>query len=123
MVHTMEIDRSAVSAAVARGHLCATELADYLVGAGVPFRQAHDIVGGLVRLAEERGVELPELALEDYRAASSAFGGDLYEWLDVARAVNRRDLAGGPAQKRVASEIARVRAELGQSDQNGEESR
>ncbi|HLU65144.1 MAG TPA: argininosuccinate lyase [Kofleriaceae bacterium] len=112
MVATMEIDRALVSAAVARGHLCATELADYLVGAGVPFRQAHDIVGGLVRLAEERGVELPDLALDDYQAASPAFKPDLYDWLDPARAVNRRDLPGGPAQERVRAEIARVRAEI-----------
>jgi argininosuccinate lyase len=113
MVATMEIDRAAVTAAVRRGHLLATEVADYLVGVGVPFRQAHDIVGGLVRLAEGRGVELPGLSLEDFKAAHPVFGRDLYEWLDVARAVNRRDLVGGPAQDRVAGEILRVRVELG----------
>ena len=113
MVATMEIDRAAVTAAVRGGHLLATELADYLVGVGVPFRQAHDMVGGLVRLAEGRGVELADLSLEDYRAAHPVFGRDLYDWLDVARAVNRRDLVGGPAQERVAGEILRVRVELG----------
>lgn len=109
----MEIDRAAVTAAVRTGHLLATELADYLVGVGVPFRQAHDVVGGLVRLAEGRGVELPDLALEDFKAAHPVFGPDLYGWLDIARAVNRRDLVGGPAQQRVAAEILRVRIELG----------
>ena len=113
MVATMEIDRAAVTAAVRGGHLLATELADYLVGVGVPFRQAHDVVGGLVRLAEGRGAELADLSLEDYRAAHPVFGRDLYDWLDVARAVNRRDLVGGPAQERIAAEILRVRVELG----------
>ncbi len=113
MVATMEIDRAAVTAAVRRGHLLATELADYLVGVGVPFRQAHDVVGGLVRLAEGRGAELADLSLDDFKAAHPVFGRDLYEWLDVARAVNRRDLVGGPAQDRVAGEILRVRVELG----------
>jgi argininosuccinate lyase len=113
MVLTMELDRAALASAVARGHLLATELVDYLVGRGLPFRQAHDVVGALVRVAEERGVELAALALEEFRAESPLFEADLYEWLDVARAVDRRDVAGGPARARVAAEIARVRAELG----------
>ncbi|HUS67230.1 MAG TPA: argininosuccinate lyase, partial [Kofleriaceae bacterium] len=113
MVATLEIDRAAVSAAVARGHLLATELADYLVRAGVPFRQAHDVVGALVAKADQRQVELADLAIEDFRAESPSFGPDLYEWLEVARAVDRRDLPGGPARSRIAAEIARVRAELG----------
>ena len=113
MVMTMEIDREAVTAAVSRGHLLATELADYLVRRGVPFRQAHDVVGALVRKAEERGVELSGLSIDDFRAESPQFEPDLHDWLDVARAVDRRDVPGGPARARVAAEIARVRAELG----------
>jgi argininosuccinate lyase len=122
MVLTMEIDREAVARAVARGHLLATELADYLVGKSVPFRQAHDIVGALVRKAEERGIELDSLALDDLRAESPHFGPDLREWLDVARAVDRRDVPGGPARARVAAEIARVRAELGEGTMTSETS-
>ncbi len=113
MILTLEIGREAMARAVARGHLLATELADYLVGKGVPFRQAHDIVGALVRVADERGVELVDLAQADFQAESALFGPDLREWLDVARAVDRRDVPGGPARRRVAAEIARVRAELG----------
>jgi argininosuccinate lyase len=123
MVLTMEIDREAVGRAAARGHLLATELADYLVGKGMPFRQAHDVVGALVRTAEGRGVELNQLALEEFRAESTLFEPDLHEWLNIARAVDRRDVPGGPARARVAAEIARVRAELGASrtsDSEGE---
>ena len=113
MIMTLEVDREAMARAVARGHLLATELVDYLVGKGVPFRQAHDIVGALVRVAEQRGVELTDLAPADFQAENSQFGPDLRDWLDVARAVDRRDVPGGPARRRVAAEIARVRAELG----------
>jgi argininosuccinate lyase len=66
-----------------------------------------------VRRAEERGVELSGLSIDDFRAESPHFEPDLHDWLDVARAVDRRDVPGGPARARVAAEIARVRAELG----------
>jgi argininosuccinate lyase len=120
MVSTMALDRSALAAAVGHGHLLATELADYLVGKGVPFRQAHDLVGGLVRTADQRKVELPDLSVDDFRAAHPVFGPDLYDWLEVVQAVNRRDVVGGPALHRVAAEIARVRAELAPDDDGGE---
>jgi argininosuccinate lyase len=113
MVLTMEIDREAVARAVSRGHLLATELADYLVDKGLPFRQAHDIVGALVRAAAARGVELDQLSLDELRGESELFADDVREWLSLERAVDRRDVPGGPARARVAREIARVRSELG----------
>jgi argininosuccinate lyase len=85
---------------------------------GLPFRQAHDVVGGLVRRAEERGVELDALPADQVRAASPLLDPDdpaFRARFDVARAVERRDVPGGPARARVAAEIARVRAELGAS--------
>lgn len=113
MVKTLVIDQGQVARAVARGYLLATEMADYLVAHGLPFRDAHDLVGGLVRLAKDRGVELRDLPIEELKQHSPAFEPDLYEWLEVARAVDRRDVPGGPARSRIAAEIARVRAELG----------
>ena len=106
-----EIDR--MRAAVGAGHLVATELADYLVAKNVPFREAHDIAGHLVRVADERGVELSALDLATLREAHALFEADVAEWLDPERAVDRRDLVGGPARERVLSEISRVEAELG----------
>ncbi|MEM9493838.1 MAG: argininosuccinate lyase, partial [Myxococcota bacterium] len=115
MVGTMTFDVERLRAATERGHLLATEVADYLVAKGLPFRRAHDIAGALVRTAIERGVELGQLTLDDFRGESELFAADIFDWLDVARAVDRRDVIGGPARGRIAAEIARIRAELAQS--------
>ena len=113
MILTTEFNTERMRAAVGAGHLVATELADYLVAKNVPFREAHDIAGHLVRVADERGVELAALDLATLRGAHAAFEADVAGWLDPERAVDRRDLVGGPARTRVLSEISRVEAELG----------
>lgn len=113
MIATAVFDAARMSAAIATGHLAATELADYLVGKNVPFREAHDVVGGLVRTATERGVELAALDLAALKAAHPAFEPDVVSWFDPARAVDRRDVVGGPARQRVLAEIARIERELG----------
>jgi argininosuccinate lyase len=112
MIGVLELDVARLDAAVRQGHLVATELADYLVARGVPFRDAHDVAGALVRRAIERGVELAGLALDELQAEHAAFAADVYEWLDPARAVDRRDVVGGPARRQVAAEIERVASEL-----------
>jgi len=113
MVATLQFDTKRMRAAVDAGYLVATEVADYLVTKGVPFREAHDISGALVRTASARGVELAGLTQDELRAAHASFGPDLAEWLDPARAVDRRDLVGGPARARVLAEIDRIETELG----------
>jgi argininosuccinate lyase len=110
---TAHFHEKRMRAALAEGFVDATEVADYLVTKGVPFREAHDIAGHLVRVASGRGVELAQLTSEELRAAHASFGPDLGEWLDPARAVDRRDLVGGPARSRVVAEIERIEAELG----------
>jgi argininosuccinate lyase len=112
MIASLEFDTVKLRAAVDRGYLVATELADYLVTRGVPFREAHDVAGALVRTASARGVELAALSLEELRAAHPRFDEDVATWLDPVRAVDRRDLPGGPARTRVMSEIERVEREL-----------
>lgn len=113
MIAATTFDVQAMRAAVDKGYLVATEIADYLVTKNVPFREAHDIAGHLVRVASERGIELAALSLDDLRAAHSAFEPDLADWLDPVRAVDRRDLPGGPAKSRVLAEIERIEEELG----------
>jgi argininosuccinate lyase len=112
MIESLELDVERLRAAFGQGHLVATELADYLVAKGVPFRDAHDVAGALVRRAIERGVELAELPLDVLRAEHASFDSDVYDWLDPACAVDRRDVVGGPARSRVQAEIARVASEL-----------
>lgn len=112
MIATAVFDVARMATAIATGHLAATELADYLVGKNVPFREAHDVVGGLVRTASERGVELAALDHATLRAAHPAFDVDVASWFDPARAVDRRDVVGGPARQRVLAEIARIEQDL-----------
>ena len=113
MIADLDLDRDRLRRAVGEGHLVATELADYLVGKGVAFRDAHDVAGHLVRVALDRGVELAALSLDELRAADRRFDADVYDWLDPARAVDRRDLPGAPARTRVVAEIERLERELG----------
>ncbi|MCC6993774.1 MAG: argininosuccinate lyase [Deltaproteobacteria bacterium] len=112
LVRGLEFDAARLARAVDGGHLTATELADHLVGRGVPFRRAHDQSGAAVRRAIELGVELRALPLDELRAVAPEVGPDVGEWLDPARAADRRDVVGGPARGRVMDEIARAEALL-----------
>jgi argininosuccinate lyase len=96
--------------ALDRGHLCATDLADHLVTEGMPFRQAHHVVGGLVAEAERRGVQLGELPKDVLAAAHPGLAGaGVAGVLDPALAVERRRVVGGPARERVVAAIAAAR--------------
>jgi len=108
MVRGLAVDTARMQAAVAVGHLVATELADYLAAKGVPFRRGHDIAGALVRKAVERGVELAALPLAELQAEAPEFQDDVYGWLDPLRAVDRRDVPGGPSRVRILAEIERL---------------
>ena len=96
--------------ALSTGHLCATDLADYLVQQGLAFREAHHLVGSLVREAEARKVQLGELGPERLRAAHPALdSAAVGSVLDPAAAVERRAVAGGPARRCVVEAIAAAR--------------
>ena len=86
--------------------LLATDLADYLVLHGVPFRQAHEVVGKLVARCLERKVGFAELSMDDYREASPAFGDDVYTVLDVRRSLESRQTPGAPSFANVAARLA-----------------
>lgn len=90
--------------------MLATDLADYLVSRGVPFRQAHGLAGRAVRLAEAKGVPLSALTLDDYRTLSDAFGPDVRQVFDFDAAVARRAVFGGTGE--VSEQLARARAWL-----------
>ncbi|MEW6254086.1 MAG: argininosuccinate lyase, partial [Planctomycetota bacterium] len=90
--------------------MLATDLADYLVSRGVPFRQAHGLAGQAVRLAEAKGVPLSALTADDYLTLSDAFGPDVTQVFDFDAAVARRAAFGGTGE--VSGQIARARAWL-----------
>lgn len=107
---TCAFNKEKTEAALLAGNVCATDLADYLVLQGVPFREAHHIVGALVRQAESEKVQIGDLADAVLIKAHETLGrAEAREALDPAAAVERRDLIGGPAKKRVLMEIEDAR--------------
>jgi argininosuccinate lyase len=94
--------------ALKNGFVTATELADHLAERGVPFREAHAIVGRIVQSSIAAKKTLEDLSLEDLRRFDPRFGDDALAWIDVERAIERRDLVGAPAKRRVLEAIARA---------------
>jgi argininosuccinate lyase len=107
MVATWTVNADRMAGAVSDDAL-ATDFADYLVRKGLPFRQAHEVAGRLVRLAEERGVSLRSLSADDLRQHSPLFGDDLGA-IDVAASIAGRDVPGGTAPARVTAALAEAR--------------
>ena len=99
-------------AAEGGGYSLATDLADYLVRKGLPFRQAHGVVAQLTRYAEDRGARFEELSLEDYRSFSPLFDEDVLS-TTVATALDSRNVPGGTAPSQVAAALRLVRERLG----------
>jgi argininosuccinate lyase len=90
----------------------ATELADCLVGEGVPFREAHEAVGGLVRRLEEAGRDLSGITLDELRQAHPRFPEGALAWLDPRAAAERRTSEGGTAWSEVEKQVRQLRASL-----------
>ncbi|HXA14591.1 MAG TPA: argininosuccinate lyase, partial [Opitutaceae bacterium] len=102
---TVHYDRCA--AAVADPALLATDLADYLVRKGVPFREAHHAIGAVVRVAEHSAVRLDRLSLDEVRAVHPAFDQDWVEIFDLGRAMARRTGTGMPGPVQLKKQFAR----------------
>ncbi|MGI8925739.1 MAG: argininosuccinate lyase [Tepidiformaceae bacterium] len=111
MVPALDFDLERMRTAAGAGFSLATDVADYLVKKGMPFRDAHGLVGGLVRECEQRRCELNELPLDVYRAASALFEADILA-IDVDSALAARDIAGGTAPARVRAAATALRAEV-----------
>lgn len=102
-----------LQAATKGGFMTATDLADYLVRKKMPFRQAHGVVGRIVARCQQRGIELVELPLEEYREFSDLIEADVMGCLSVEGSVNSRVSVGGTAMTRVAEALALAEQKLG----------
>jgi len=109
-VASIVFDRDRLEAAAAGGFSLATDVAELLVGLGVPFRQAHEAVGGLVRAAEAQGVAFEHLPAAQLEAVHPALAEQWSELLDPRRATERRDGSAGTAEVSVRDQLARARA-------------
>jgi argininosuccinate lyase len=113
LLENLTVRPEAMAAALDGGFLTATDMADYLVTKGVPFRTAHEQVGQTVRLAESQGKELWELSLAEIQQLAPAAEHDVFDWLKIDNSVARRRSPGGTAPERVREALERVETELG----------
>lgn len=112
MIQTMTVNKQHMGKATKTDFSNATELADYLSDKGVPFREAHEIVGKLVLACVKKGCFLSDLPLAEYKEAHPHFDEDIYIVLDPITAVKRRNSAGGTGFKQVASAIEKAKLAL-----------
>ena len=112
MVPNMTFDRERMRNAASRGHATATDLADYLVRAGLAFRDAHEVVGTAVQLAESSGRELDALSLEELRGVSDRINEDVFEILTLEGSLHSRNHIGGTAPDQVRLAAAQARQVL-----------
>lgn len=118
VIGTLKVNREAAYEAMDSAML-ATELADYLVGKGMPFRQAHHLVGDIIKSAIALDQPLYSFPLAAYQQFSPLFERDVHTWLTFNRAVDRRDSPGGTAEAAVREQLDRLRQLVGPAD--GEE--
>jgi argininosuccinate lyase len=112
LLRNARINRAACAAAASDPSLLATDLADYLVKKGVPFRQAHHVVGAVVALTERTGKPLNRLTLAELQSVDKTFGRDALAVFNLKRAMAKRNLTGAPGTREVAKQLARWREQL-----------
>jgi argininosuccinate lyase len=109
VLRNIELKEERMRAAASQGHMNATELADYLVRKGMPFREAHETVGRIVMHALDRGLELQELSLDELQSISSLIEDDVFEVLSLTKTLETKSQAGGTSPLRVAEALAAAR--------------
>jgi len=113
MVAGITVRPEAMEQAARRGHATATDLADYLVKKGLPFRDAHETVAHAVKAATEQGCDLADLPLATLQGFHASIEQDVYEVLSLRGSLNARNILGGTAPEQVRLQVARHRARLG----------
>ncbi len=108
LIRTLTLRPERMAAQLEPG-LLATDLADYLVKRGVPFRQAHHLVGRVVQVAEQKGVNLTELAVAELQTVSGVFGEDVTAVFHIAASLSNRNVTGGTSVEALASQLAAAR--------------
>ena len=115
MVGGISVKPEAMERAALKGYATATDLADYLVKKGLPFRDAHETVAHAVKAAIAEGFDLSELPLKTLQAFNPKIEKDVYECLSLRGSLNARNTLGGTAPGQVRAQIARHRLRLARS--------
>ena len=108
MIETMTVRAENMRKAAAAGFINATDLADWLVGKGMPFRTAYKIVGGVVAQCTKDGITLEDMPLEKYKEYNSLFDETLFDAIDIDQCVKKRISKGGPSEKSILEQIEYV---------------
>ena len=106
MIKTMTVNKKVMEQSAKNGFTNATDAADYLVGKGVPFRDAHGIVGQLVLYCIEKDISLDDMTLEEYKKISPVFEEDIYEAISLETCVEKRETIGAPSRSSMEQVIA-----------------
>ena len=112
MLAGLTVKPEAMRAAALKGHATATDLADYLVKKGLPFRDAHEVVAHAVKTATQQGVDLAALTLAQLQAFDARVEADVFEVLSLEGSLNARNVLGGTAPAQVRAQVERHRARL-----------
>ena len=118
MLATMTVKKDNMLRGSKGGFTNATDAADYLVKKGMPFRQAHEVIGNLVFYAIKENKALDELTLDEFKNFCDMFDEDIYTAISMQTCVNERKVPGGPAEDAVNAEIAEAEAFLGSVSEN-----
>jgi argininosuccinate lyase len=106
MIRTMTVNKERMENSAKNGFTNATDAADYLVNHGVPFRDAHGIVGQLVLYCIEKNISLDDMTLEEYQRISPVFEEDIYDAISLKTCVEKRETIGAPGRKAMEQVIA-----------------
>ena len=106
LILTMEVKKDNMESAAKYGYMNATDAADYLVNHGVPFRDAHGIVGKLVLYCIDKKIALDDMSLEEYKEISPVFEEDIYDAISMETCVNKRNTIGAPGPEAMKKVIA-----------------
>jgi argininosuccinate lyase len=120
MISTSKYDKDRMMSACMKGYLNATELADYLVVKGLPFRHAHEITGKVVRFAIEKDASLQDLTLKELQGFSSAIRKDVFKVLSIESCVGRRTSYGGTAPSVVSEQLRQARLDSQTAEKRAE---
>ena len=112
MLATLTVNQESMYLAASGGFTNATDAADYLVKKGMPFRDAHAVIGQLVLYCSQHKKELSQLTLKEYQAIDTTFDADIYDAINLLTCVNERTVCGGPSEMAVLSHIQTSKAYL-----------
>jgi len=112
VMRNISVNQERARAAASSGYMNATELADYLVGKGMPFREAHEVVGKIVVRAIQAGKEVEALSIEELRRHSPLIDADVYDALSLERTLRSKSRIGGTAPEAVDADLRRALQDL-----------